>query len=183
MIIEQDKGPMITPTLFIGLGTTGAEVLGYLQDFIFEECLTPNFPIFKLLTFVTAASDTGFLKRSNANPNVRHITVPDMDNVRSRALRGTMDGDRALREWIPDRFLQEERGVTTGSGSNRAMGRLQLWENMTAIRTAVDQAASICTGHLARQEANKLFHRKLTGKDESRGPTSPMGSTSSSSAR
>ena len=73
----------IYPTLYIGIGSTGAQILGSLQKHLFEEYQVEDLPIFHLLGLISDNSD-----RSKANDMYDiewyHMQVPDTSVVKEQ---------------------------------------------------------------------------------------------------
>ncbi len=48
--------PTIKPAIFIGLGSTGTQVLNYIREFMYEEFGVAGFPVFHFLSISTCNS-------------------------------------------------------------------------------------------------------------------------------
>ena len=154
---------VIKPTLYIGLGTTGAQILGYLQEMIFEEYNNPSFPVIQLLSFITAGGDKQYLSGLQDRESIVHLQVPDTAVVKAKIQNPVTAEHKALKDWIPDELFVLP-GFTDGSKNFRVAGRLHLWVNFATIQKAITQAALACTSVESRDEANRTFHERLTGE-------------------
>jgi hypothetical protein len=152
---------MITPTLFIGVGTTGAKILDYLQQRIYEEYLQPDFPIMGLLPIVSDGADwdnlSDTLKRNSAPVN-----IPSMTEVREDLPLAGEDR-RALEAWLPLTYLNQP-AYMNGSGNVRAVGRLNYWHNRTNILARVRQVLASCRSEKATNAANNMIYARTGGK-------------------
>ena len=156
---------LIKPTLFVGLGTTGAKILKELQEKIFEEYMEPDFPVIGLLSFVTAAGDRDYLSARGSDNNAIHLQVPSTTDVQSDIREPKTRASKALKEWVPDELFSIP-GFTDGSTNIRVAGRLHLWREYDRIRAALVEAGLACTKDESLNRADQIFHTRLTGDDK-----------------
>lgn len=126
----------VQPTLFIGIGTTGTDILNRLRKYFYEEFGTAGLPCFRYLAFETHAEnkpDDTFLPHAAADYeriNMIHITIPQVDVIKSRLEPGRDNYLRGVDEWLDQRLLNGTYpSFVEGAGHRRQAGRLCLWEN------------------------------------------------------
>lgn len=156
--------PLLRPTLFVGLGTTGAKILKYLQELIYEEYLTPDLPVVRLLSIITSRFDSGYMVDPN-DTNVLHVSVPSTAIIKQALTRATSARDKALKEWLTDRVF-DVPNYNNGSANTRAAGRLHLWRNLNPILGRIANAAAACRNQAAINATNRILHRMRTTRDE-----------------
>lgn len=108
----------LTPTLFVGLGSTGSRVLKKLREYIHATYLTRDLPIFQFLVIETAPEEgEPFGDRSwrffRGDP-------ADFNSARESALGY---------EWLRITDLLKGHKFDSGAGNVRTAGRLYLWQN------------------------------------------------------
>lgn len=135
---------MINPALFIGLGSTGLNILEKLLGLVLEEYGVPSLPIFRYVVFETdQAVKTTFEKEII----LIHPTITSTDAVRAAIKRG----ERNYYDWLDDAVLNIPGGMfVSGAGNIRMAGRLCLWENwqsLTSDRTKPGCAAVLRSAH------------------------------------
>jgi len=150
--------PRIKPSLFIGLGTSGAEILGHLQELIVQEYLVEGFPVTRLLSFVTEESD-GRVLRHASREQVFHLTVPSTQVVRGEITNPATNAGRALAAWLPKEVCVNATQFLNGSNGMRAAGRLQLWRNYNKMREKIAANVLACTSQPSRQAAVEYLRR------------------------
>ena len=121
--------PMLTPAVFVGVGSNGAEVIGHLQRLIYEEYLEDDLPVLQTVAIITNAADERYLTRvANRHNRVLHLTVPDTAALLDQVDAGMTPDARAMKKWLPAQ-LRRYSGFNTGSNNIRFAGRLHLWRN------------------------------------------------------
>lgn len=144
--------PNIKPSLFIGVGTTGAEILGQLQELIVQEYMIEEFPVTRLLCFVTEEADGRFLRHANRG-QVMYITVPSTQVVRNEVKKAATKASKALGAWLAEETCKNVQRFEHGSNSMRMAGRLQLWHNYEKIRKKIEENIRACTTIEAKKAA------------------------------
>lgn len=142
----------IRPTLYVGLGTTGMEILDYLRGLNQNEYGSMDCPIFRYVSIETDNSRDGnkaesldymgydeqgvpIIKWSGPRPEsaenkVIHTTIPATESIRNTINREHSSYNEHLDAWLDPEIL--DRDATTrvgGAGNLRMVGRLSLWEN------------------------------------------------------
>jgi hypothetical protein len=152
---------MIQSSLFIGLGTTGTEIVKFLRRFIFEEFGVPGLPIFRYLTVETDGGEDG---QDSELPSARkpssgissahaemlvgfdqiqmiHATIPNLNAVKRKVDPSNVDFNPGLHDWLDaDLFKFSGNRFEAGAGNIRMAGRLCLWENWDKIASAIEAA-------------------------------------------
>jgi len=158
---------MIRPTLFIGLGTTGAEILGYLQELVLEEYGVPALPCFKYLAIETRdATRPGDVVGGRNEIEMVYTLVQDTDNIRRKMRSGEAS---ALQDWFhPDILRLSGNQINDGVGNLRMAGRLCLWENWGEVAQKLSQAADDVRDRVAATHLLLLQHYARLGQDVDR---------------
>lgn len=146
-LLEEKAHRFASPTLMIGLGGTGAEVLSRVRDRIFSS-LGPleNYPVIRYLWLdtdtVQSAHVSSWYKRQRQisqqlkfqqNEKVE-LTVQDTEKYLSH-----LDEYRHIRRWIYP-HLSGKTSINEGAGQIRAYGRLALFHNVDQVRSRLDAA-------------------------------------------
>lgn len=119
---------MITPALFIGLGSTGFEILERLQNLVLEEYGIPSLPIFQYVAFET---DQDQKLGTESEIILTHPTIGSTDAVETAINRGERN---YYNEWLDKTVLKIPGGMfVAGAGNIRMAGRLCLWENWQTL--------------------------------------------------
>ncbi|MEI8172488.1 MAG: tubulin-like doman-containing protein [Deltaproteobacteria bacterium] len=122
----------IIPTIVIGLGTTGLDVLKKLSELVFEEFGTYDPPFLRLICIDTAAA-------MDCKPNIRVIQMDqNIGNVIAEKERRpeNKEWNEALDEWLMDDVRQNTSDINKGAGGYRALGRLAIWAFADKISSA-----------------------------------------------
>lgn len=162
----------VKPTLFIGLGGTGAEVLMRLRRRIVSEFWGKNrvrldtvgeFPAARFLHIdldqrpmsgSDQSSDTDPL--ANAVKFLQSERIVDNLDFDGYQKGGRMEYFSQIRNWYPDSRLKDLKiDTSTGAGQIRAISRLYFYDKFTQIRSAVE-------GHLRELQAGVSHQTALT---------------------
>ncbi|MDF2629444.1 MAG: hypothetical protein K0R39_3275 [Symbiobacteriaceae bacterium] len=149
---EQKEFRLASPTLIIGLGGTGAEVLSRVRDRFFST-LGPleNFPVIRYLwldTDTVQGTHTSswykqYRQMSQQLKFQRHekveLTVPDTELYLSH-----LSEYPHIQRWIYP-HLSGKTSITEGAGQIRAYGRLAFFHNIEAIQSRIQSALQSIT--------------------------------------
>ena len=135
---------MIIPTIFVGLGTTGTNILKNLRELMAEEYGHGGLPLFRYIAIETH----GEMNVENRNQmddyeriNLIRATIPSVKPVDLRLTPGEPLYNPHLATWLDRELLKIEAGGFMDGASNiRMAGRLCLWENWETIRSTFDAA-------------------------------------------
>ena len=136
---------MINPTLFIGLGSTGLDIIERFQELVLEHYGRASLDIFKYIAIETRDAAEG--TRSEWGESGIKLLKPVIRST--DAIRTSIDSGHKqyLRDWLSPKLLEISGGQFTDGASNiRMAGRLILWENWDSIRGAINDAYNQITG-------------------------------------
>ena len=156
---------MITPTLFVGLGTTGTNILIKLRELMSEEYGHTGLPLFRYIAIETH----GEVNVQNTNQmedyeriNLIRATVPNVRPIHLKLTSGEPLYDPHLVDWLNPDLLNIEAGSFMDGASNiRMAGRLCLWENWPDVARIFKSAiGSIMAPATTRQTIRILTERQ-----------------------
>ena len=168
---------MITPTIFVGLGTTGTEILKNLRELMAEEYGAAGLPLFRYIAIET----DGEVDVKNRNQmedyeriNLIKATISSLQPVNLRLTPREPLYNPHLEDWLDRELLKIEAGGFMDGASNiRMAGRLCLWENWPNIQATFGAAIAAITAPATRRETIDI----LTVRDKIAGhPLDDMGS-------
>ena len=158
----------IRPTLYVGLGTTGVEILTDLRELNLNEYGQAGLPIFRYVSIETDEKNHGrdlhldgdnriqgryedgvpkIQKGLKPKPyevnDVIHTSIPYTDPIRERIDPESPVYDKYLAKWLDEGILDSESVKLAGAGAGnlRMAGRLSLWEKWNnKVRPKLSQA-------------------------------------------
>lgn len=157
----------IRPTLYVGLGTTGVEILTDLRELNLQEYGQAGLPIFRYVSIETDETNygrdlyldgdriqgwyeggtpkiqKGLKPKSYEVNDVVHTSIPYTDPIRERIDPESPVYDKYLAKWLDERILGSESVKLAGAGAGnlRMAGRLSLWEKWNnKVRPKLTQA-------------------------------------------
>ena len=147
----------IRPTVYVGLGTTGTEIINHLRALNHKEYGYAGLPIFRYISIETDAGNngqvdidnddrvhfgydgdvpkslaSGLSPQSYERNQVVHTTISDPEPIRARIDNPDSSVfNKDLADWLSERILDSKavRRGGAGAGNLRMAGRLSLWEN------------------------------------------------------
>ena len=136
---------MIKPTLFIGLGTTGAKILKTLRQLMSEEFKNSGLPVFRYVAIETMEEETG--DNSRQSEDYEQITVVNATIGDTTPIRKRLDSNQPrnvynphLTDWLNPGLLNQIQSFKDGASNIRMAGRLCLWENWVDILSTLSRA-------------------------------------------
>ena len=156
---------MITPTLFVGLGTTGKNILVELRKLMVEEYGQAGLPLFRYIAIETH----GEVNVQNTNQmddyeriNLIRATIPSVKPIHLKLTPGEPLHNPHLVDWLNPELLKIEAGSFMDGASNiRMAGRLCLWENWTDVQaTFANAIGAIMAPATKRKTINILAERQ-----------------------
>ena len=136
---------MIKPTIFIGLGTTGTDILKQLRQLMSEEFGYSGLPIFRYIAIETRHDETGNNLRHFKDYEQIHVvnaTIESTNSVKRKLDPNYPDYNPHLTAWITPDLLNYIQSFMDGASHIRMAGRLCLWENWEGAWYAFGNAHS-----------------------------------------
>ncbi|MFQ5632327.1 MAG: tubulin-like doman-containing protein, partial [bacterium] len=157
----------ISPTLIIGLGSSGLEMINSVRELFYEELGYAGLP---LVRFLHISSHTGG-ETIKSLPNEQFanewekIKIADASIGRDRYLQVKLkiDPDNhlyrpELAEWLNPRVADiPDAAFDAGAGNFRPAGRLCLWTNWEEITTAINSIIGQMQHHEAREKTEQIL--------------------------
>ena len=184
----------IRPTLYVGLGTTGVEILNHLRELNFQEYGKAGLSIFRYISIETDEGNNGRMLfdedrirgsydeegvpqiegRHSPLPyevnKVIHTPIPHTEPIRERITNSNSPVfDKHLAEWLDERILDSESVKLAGAGAGnlRMAGRLSLWENWSeGVMPTLSQAYYAFQHPDHKSEAEEFLNRHFDGTIE-----------------
>ena len=164
---------MIKPTLFVGLGTTGTNIIKSLRQLMFEEYGHAGLPVFRYIAIETHDNENG------VDPELRLTNQMD-DYERIEVVNATIDSttptynklnpnhsryNRHLADWLyPDLLKVETHRFDAGAKNIRMGGRLCLWENWADMQQKVERARSAIIAQGTTEKTKNLLREYYQAK-------------------
>ena len=159
---------MIRPTLFIGLGTTGTNILKKLRELMSEEYGHAGLPIFRYISIETDEKiEVGNTRQMKDYEKINLIsaTIENFDTIRLRLdPQDTLYYSSQWADWLNPDLLNFALNFKAGAGNIRMAGRMCLWENWDEMRETVLQDYDAITAPATTTEANRLLSQHCQTK-------------------
>ena len=152
---------MITPTIFVGLGTTGTNILKNLRELMAEEYGHAGLPLFRYVAIETHGEMN--VQNTNQMDDYEEIkliraTIPSVKPVDLRLTPGEPLYNPHLTNWLDRELLKIEAGGFMDGASNiRMAGRLCLWENWETIRSTFDTAVGAIMAPATKRKTTDIL--------------------------
>ena len=165
---------MIKPTLFVGLGTTGAKIIKSLRQLMFEEYGHAGLPVFRYIVIETDGDETGEdpeLRLTNQMQDFERIevisaTIQNTAPIYRKINPNYNQYNRHLAEWLnPELLKVETHSFETGAKNIRMAGRLCLWENWTEMQQKVENAHDAIIAKGTTEKAQDLLKQYYRTKE------------------
>ena len=158
---------MIRPTLFIGLGTTGTNILKRLRELMSEEYGRAGLPIFRYIAIET----DGAMEVENTNQmkdyeqiNLVSATIENFDTIKLKLDPNDPDYSPQWVDWLNPDLLNFALNFKSGAANIRMAGRLCLWENWNKMRSTVLKAFDAIIAPATTKEANRILAQHCQNK-------------------
>lgn len=147
---------MINPGIFIGLGSTGTDILEHLQLLVLEEYGVPCLPVFKYIGLETNQSHTPIVSPGIKNEiEMIYPTVTSTLKIKDELLENEKP---YLEDWLDEAILDiPGNSFTLGASNIRQAGRLCLWENWSKCTGAFNDAKAKVTNNTNIRNTIKLL--------------------------
>ena len=157
---------MIYPTLFIGLGSTGLNILKQFQELVLEHYGRASLDIFKYIAI--ESREAAEIERSEWGENEIKLLRPVIKST--DAIKSSIDSGHKqyLKDWLNIELLNIEGSQFVDGASNiRMAGRLILWENWDSIKTVIYDSYSEITSDENKKKTDVFLqsHYSKYGQD------------------
>lgn len=149
---------MIYPTLFIGLGSTGLDILEKFQELVMEHYGKPSLETFRYIAIESrSTAEVRKLEWGNSDIKLLRPVITSTDSI-ANAMESGHKG--YLKEWLNNKLLQiDGRSFVDGASNIRMAGRLILWENWDIVSSALNEAYNQITSD-KNKKSSELFLKK-----------------------
>ena len=149
---------MVQPTLFIGLGTTGLNILKTLRQFMFEEYATGGLPMFRYVAIETDERNTDAQQGEGYEQiDVVHATIGSTNPIGLKLNPDDPSYNPHLEDWLEASLLAEITSFREGARNIRMAGRLCLWENWNNMRDTIHRAYTDMVADESRRETERIL--------------------------
>ena len=156
---------MVQPTLFIGLGTTGLNILKTLRQFMFEEYATGGLPVFRYVAIETDERNTDSQQGETYEQiDVVHATIGSTIPIGLKLNHDDPSHNPHLEDWLEASLLTEITSFREGARNIRMAGRLCLWENWNNMRDTIHRAYTDMVADESRRETERILTRYYNTK-------------------
>lgn len=129
----------LRPTLIVGLGGSGHEVLVRLKARYLDAYGDDVFRIIKILAFDTAEESIDAIRENGDLVQLdRSTELIHIGNVPTQRLMQNLDLHPTIKAWLPSNI--PARAITAGAMQVRPMGRLALFNHFDMIKARLDQS-------------------------------------------
>ena len=159
---------MIKPTIFIGLGTTGMEILKTLRQLMSEEYSHAGLRVFRYISIETQDSETGDNPRNFKDyerVEVVNATIEDLALIQNRLDPDQPYYNLQLAEWLNSALLNEFESFKDGARNIRMAGRLCLWENWVEISRTLSRAFNHIINPANIDKTREILHQHYEAKN------------------
>lgn len=149
---------MIYPTLFIGLGSTGLDVLEKFQELVIEHYGRSSLEIFRYIALESrSTAEVRRLEWGNNDIRLLKPVITSTDSISNSIESGHKT---YLKEWLNTKLLEiDGRSFTDGASNIRMAGRLILWENWDSVSIAMNEAYNQITSD-NNKKSSEVFLKK-----------------------
>ena len=158
---------MIRPTLFVGLGTTGTEILKKLRELMNEEYGLGGLPIFRYIAIET----DGNMEVGNTNQmkdyeriNFVKATIENFAMINRKLDSTDILYNEHFDDWLNRDVLTFAKNFTAGAAHIRMAGRLCLWENWGQISGTIAKAHGAIIAPASIKNANDILEQHFKTK-------------------
>ena len=152
---------MITPTIFVGLGTTGTNILKDLRELMAEEYGHAGLPLFRYIAIETH----GEVNAQNTNQmedyeriNLIRATISSVKPVDLKLTPREPLYNPHLADWLDRGLLKIDAGGFMDGASNiRMAGRLCLWEKWPEVQSAFTNAIGAITAPATKRKTTRIL--------------------------
>ena len=160
---------MIKPTLFVGLGTTGTEILKTLRQLMageFGHCGLPIFRYIAIETYDSVTGDNRWQFKDYERIKMVYATIENLGPVKSKLDSHHPMYNPHFAEWIDPGLLHLDQGLRNGVPNIRMVGRLCLWENWAEIERTLHNAFNAVISANVQQATMEILRQHYEAKNQ-----------------
>jgi len=154
----------IRPTLFIGLGSSGIEIIKEFRRFMFEQFSMAGLPI---IGYIGLETDADFKVSDDLLPET--FSLDNYENIQmipcvvagATAVQGIRGPE--LDKWLDRSILTNEWAIQKGAGSVRMNGRLALWMHAGSVALALLKKHGDITSQQATADTSNILASRAGG--------------------
>ena len=154
----------IRPTLLIGLGGTGKEVLRRLRRMFYEKYRVPGLPVMEYLWFDTDIRNQS-LSGETSDELDKLVDLTSQQKIDGRVRPDELNGYRRQKnsyphiwDWFPSELdALPSDAIMQGAGQIRPCGRLAFFRHYTELRDAIESLVRKVTAQEAFQSMNDNY--------------------------
>lgn len=161
---------MIKPTIFVGLGTTGTNILKTLRELMSEEYKLAGLPIFRYISIETRGAETGDNRRHYKD--YEQITVVNATIENTTPIRSQLDPKQPssiynpeLAKWLDPDLLYQIESFKNGASNIRMAGRLCLWHNWDKIRQTLTRSNAYIIEDVNIRDTSRILKEHYEAKN------------------
>ena len=159
----------VTPTLFVGLGTTGTEILKKLRELMYEEYGLGGLPVFRYIAIETDQGMETELDNTNQMEGYERInfvkaSIANFGRINRKLQPNDTLYNEHLDKWLNRDVLTFAQNFTTGAGHIRMAGRLCLWENWDDMQDALTTAQGAIHAPGSINKTNDILEKHYEAK-------------------
>ena len=167
---KQRTNIKVTPTLFVGLGTTGTEILKKLRELMYEEYGLGGLPIFRYIAIETDQGMEQKLDNANQMEGYERIHFVKASIANFERIKRKLDPrdieyyNEHFDKWLNREVLTFARNFTVGAGHIRSAGRMCLWENWDDMQTMLSTAQGAIHAPASINKTNDILEKHYKAK-------------------
>lgn len=165
-----NKVDSIVPTLYIGLGGTGKEILMRFRRRLYEETGHASLPFARTIVFDTDMQAKSDIPKGDDEANYERVRLSrtngewhSVEITATHYQQAKADfktrRDRRFTGWLHPEFFEliPEKAVQDGAGGYRQAGRLAFFIHYTKIRTAIETELATMLAYMKDPNQQKNF--------------------------
>lgn len=153
------------PTVVIGLGTSGAAIIEGIQQRMYEMFKVNTLPIFRYIVIETDRTYAPSSTPSGQSIQILSLSSGGVGRYSNfQELLTQLKEQNVEPDWIDDAFAQRLVAQGEGAGGVRPVGRLILWANFPAVKTAIENAQQQILSDAAIRESRRLLDETIAGR-------------------
>jgi hypothetical protein len=159
----------IRPTLFIGLGTSGVDIIAQFRRLMYEQFTRAGLPSFQYLGIETngeaPSPDEEYSMDEFGRITFLRTTVSNMAGIKVKLHPGGEDDMPDLKRWLSPDLLIDENAVEKGANHIRMLGRLAMWMNWNDIKLALMDKHTALRDTARKRQTEHILRERLPGQE------------------